>query len=52
MKNLTNLEQTSTEIAEKPESKPQEEGGVVFSSSIRIFDPNTKEILVHQRGDD
>lgn len=32
-------------------NKPNETGGVYFSSSIKIFDPNTKEILVQQRGD-
>lgn len=52
MNNPTNLEKVSTEIQEKTESKPQDQGGFAFSSSIRIFDPNTKEILVHQRGDD
>lgn len=37
---------------QKPERKPNEVGGVYFSSSIKIFDPNTKEILVQKRGDD
>ena len=35
----------------KPERKPNELGGVHFSSHIKIFDPNTKEILVQKRGD-
>ena len=52
MNSPTHLEQKSTEIEAKPESKPQDQGGFAFSSSIRIFDPNTQEILVHQRGDD
>jgi hypothetical protein len=25
--------------------------GIFFSSSIKIFDPNTNEVLVHKRGD-
>ena len=37
---------------QETEKKPNEVGGVYFSSSIKIFDPNTKEILVQQRGDD
>ncbi len=33
------------------EKKPNEHGGFYFSSGIKITDPNTKEILVHKRGD-
>lgn len=32
--------------------KPNENAGVYFSSSIKIFDPNTDQVLVHKRGDD
>jgi hypothetical protein len=35
----------------KPESKPNESSGIYFSSSIKISDPNTKEVLVQMRGD-
>lgn len=35
----------------EPIRKPNEVGGVYFSSSIKIFDPNTKEVLVQKRGD-
>lgn len=31
--------------------KPNELGGVYFLSSIKIFDPNSKEIFVQKRGD-
>jgi hypothetical protein len=31
---------------------PKEQGGFIFSSSIKISDPNTKEIILHMRGDD
>ena len=34
------------------EKKPNELGGVYFSSMIKIFDPETNEILVQKRGDD
>ena len=33
------------------EKKPDEMGGIYFSSSIKISDPETKEILVEIRGD-
>ena len=40
-------------IEKKPANgKPNETGGVYFSSSIKIFDPNSNEVLVHKRGDD
>jgi len=35
----------------QPSNKPNEVGGFYFSSSIKIFDPNTKEVMVQQRGD-
>jgi hypothetical protein len=37
----------------KPSSnrKPNEVGGFYFSSGIKIFDPNTQEVLVQKRGD-
>lgn len=37
----------------KPESKkkPDETGGFYFSSSLKISDPETQEVLVHVRGD-
>lgn len=33
-------------------AKPNEVGGFYFSSGIKIFDPNSQEVLVHKRGDD
>lgn len=38
-------------LEQKPEKKPNENAGFQFSSHIKIFDPNTKEVLVKQRGD-
>lgn len=35
-----------------PERKPNENFGYYFSTSIKITDPNTKEVLLHKRGDD
>jgi hypothetical protein len=31
---------------------PDEQGGFIFSSVLKITDPNTKEIILHMRGDD
>lgn len=31
--------------------KPNEIGGFYFSSGIKIFDPNSKEVMVQKRGD-
>lgn len=44
----------NTENLEKKdfESKPDEETGFYFSSAIKIFDPDTGEVLVQIRGDD
>ncbi len=33
------------------EKKPNENAGFWFSSSVKIFDPNTNQVLVHKRGD-
>lgn len=33
------------------EKKPNELNGVYFSSHIKIFDPNTKQVLVQKRTD-
>jgi hypothetical protein len=39
---------------DEPDSTPapNEQGGFIFSTSIKITDPDTKEILLHMRGDD
>ena len=37
---------------EKPTPAPDEQGGFIFSSSLKISDPNSGEILVQKRGDD
>lgn len=33
-------------------TKPNEQAGFYFSSGIKIFDPNSQEVLVQKRGDD
>jgi len=48
---------TMNEIPEKKDEeiskeKPTDEnGGFLFSSAIKIYDPNTEEVLVQIRGD-
>ncbi len=34
-----------------PEKKPNEFGGVHLSSHLKIYDPNSKQVLVQKRGD-
>lgn len=46
-----NEDKNKAENTEKPQTKPNETGGVYFSSHLKISDPNTKEILVQMRGD-
>ena len=47
-----NQEPNKQESQKEQDSKPvDEQGGFVFSSAIKIFDPNTDEILVQMRGD-
>ena len=47
------MNENTEEKEKKPlvEKKPNEQAGFYFSSSIKIFDPNTKEIIVQKRGD-
>jgi hypothetical protein len=47
-----NQEPNKKESQKEQDDKPvDEQGGFVFSSAIKIFDPNTDEILVQMRGD-
>jgi hypothetical protein len=34
-----------------PPKKPNENIGLTFSTHLKIFDPNTKKVLVQKRGD-
>lgn len=49
-KEMTNSD-TETNKKIEPSTKPNEVGGFYFSSSIKIFNPETKEVMVQQRGD-
>lgn len=33
-------------------NKPNDTAGFYFSSSVKIYDPNSNEVLVFKRGDD
>lgn len=48
--NPVNVEEQTDHLESTPE--PNEQGGFIFSSAIKIFDPNSKEIILHMRGDD
>jgi hypothetical protein len=48
---MTEKDQINELSDEKIGPKPDEKGGFIFSSAIKIFDPNTEEVLVQQRGD-
>lgn len=53
---MINKEMNNKSTAPKPvnnsvERKPNENAGFNFSSSIKIFDPNTQQIILHKRGD-
>lgn len=37
--------------SDNKEKKPNENAGFYFSSSIKIYEPDTKKVLVHKRGD-
>lgn len=50
-KNMNNKSSVNGEKKPSNTTKPNEFGGVYFSSSIKIFDPNTNEVLVQKRGD-
>lgn len=43
--------QTSEKQPAMPEKKPNDVGGFYFSSSVKITDPNTNEVLLQKRGD-
>lgn len=47
---MNDTEKTSDSDNTQP--APNEQSGFVFSSSVKIFDPNTDEVMVQMRGDD
>lgn len=48
IKKVQNLKKTPPD---NKNIKPNEVGGFYFSSTLKIFDPNTKQVLVQKRGD-
>lgn len=50
-KTIENSNSTSEKNKTNVEKKPNEFGGVYFSSHIKIHDPNSKEVLVEKRAD-
>jgi len=50
-KSMNNNSKIVTKTVKTPEKKPNELGGIQFSSHVKIYDPNTKEVLVNKRGD-
>jgi hypothetical protein len=49
MININMNEPVKKEPQPSVERKPNEKNGVIVSSFIKIFDPNTKEVLVEKR---
>jgi len=50
-KNMNNYNQNKKVKSIKKNVRPNEVSGFYFSSTLKIFDPNTKEVLVQKRGD-
>lgn len=49
---MTETTENKQEIqVEKKEKPADEQGGFVLSSAVKIYDPNTSEVLVQMRGD-
>jgi hypothetical protein len=51
-KSIENKSDSNSKKQEQESKKPNEFGGVYFSSHIKIYDPNSKEVLVQKRADD
>ncbi len=50
-KEMNNKSKNEGKQVKSPPTKPNEVGGFYFSSSVKIFDPNSQEVIVHKRGD-
>lgn len=50
--NIGNKSQPDNKKQEEKTKKPNENSGVYFSSHVKIFDPNTKEVFLNKRADD
>lgn len=51
-KSIGNKSETNEKKEETKPKKPDEQSGIYFSSHVKIYDPNTKEVLVQKRADD
>jgi len=51
-KSIENKSQIIDKKEENNQKKPDEKSGVYFSSHVKIYDPNTKEVFVQKRADD
>ena len=49
--NIGNKSTPDNKKQEENTKKPNENTGVYFSSHVKIFDPNTKEVYVNKRAD-
>lgn len=49
--NQVNQNKQEDNKLEEKQKKPNETGGFYFSSSVKITDPDTNEILLQKRGD-
>lgn len=50
-KEMNDKSNPAGEYKKREGKKPNENAGFSFSSSIKIFDPNTQQIILHKRGD-
>lgn len=45
------VKKTDVPNKEPPARKPNELAGIQVSTHVKIFDPNTKQVIVQKRGD-
>lgn len=50
-KSIMQKTENSKSTEQNKANKPNEVGGIYFSSHIKIYDPNTKEVYVQKRAD-
>jgi len=50
-KEMNNENKSDVKDLQAKTQKPNETGGFYFSSSVKIFDPNTEEVILNKRGD-
>jgi len=47
----TDQSKDSNVVAQSAESKPNDSAGIYYSTSIKITDPSTGQVLLHARGE-